>query len=62
MQKATGVQLEASLVPLCEHQKLFDTLVERVRGLGFLDGPFGQRCSITTGQIVQEDAVFFLQI
>jgi FkbM family methyltransferase len=63
LRKATGIQLELSLVPLYEHQELFDTLVERVRGLGFyIWAIWPTLFNPTTGQMVQADAVFFRQL
>lgn len=57
---ATGMQLELSLVPLYEGQQLFDSLIDRVRTLGFeiwslCPGFFDPH----TGRLLQVDAIFF---
>jgi len=58
--KVMGVQLELSLVPLYEHQKLFDDLVDRVRSLGFsIWALWPALFDPDSGRMVQADATFF---
>lgn len=58
--RSSGVQLELSLVPLYEEQKLFDVLAERMRLLGFsiwaIQPGFSDPSS---GRMLQVDAIFF---
>lgn len=60
LQKARGLQLELSFVPLYEGQKLFDDLVERLRTLGFsIWAIWPGFCDPHTGRMLQVDATFF---
>jgi FkbM family methyltransferase len=60
LEKAAGLQLELSLVPLYEGQKLFDELNQKVNTLGFnlwtLSPVF---VNSLTGRLLQVDATFF---
>jgi FkbM family methyltransferase len=60
LRTAIGVQLEMSLMPLYEHQALYDELVERVRGLGFgIWAIWPALFDPTSGRMVQADVTFF---
>ena len=60
LSRAVGVQLELSLIPLYEGQKLMPEMIERMRGMGFelwgMDSTFADP---VTGRMLQMDAVFF---
>ncbi|MGH8687196.1 MAG: FkbM family methyltransferase [Burkholderiales bacterium] len=58
--RIAGLQLELSLVPLYEGQKLIAEMLEQVRGLGFeLWGAWPVLVEPDTGRLLQVDAVFF---
>jgi len=58
--KARGVQLEISLVPLYEGQDLYFEIVERMRSLGFsIWGISTVLVNTRTGRLLQIDAIFF---
>jgi len=60
LREARGLQLELSLVPLYQGQKLFDDLVERLRTLGFsIWAIWPGFCEPHTGRMLQVDAIFF---
>jgi FkbM family methyltransferase len=55
-----GLQLELSFVPLYEGQQLYDTLVERLRVLGFsIWAIWPGFCDPVSGRMLQVDATFF---
>jgi len=60
LQRATGVQLELSFVPLYEQQSLYDDLIQRLRKLDFelwaLTPGF---TDLHSGRLLQADATFF---
>jgi FkbM family methyltransferase len=58
--KSSGLQLELSLVPLYEGQRLFDELSERVKASGFeLWSVSPVLVDPQTGRLLQVDATFF---
>lgn len=58
--RVSGLQLELSLVTLYEGQQLFDTLVERLRALGFSIWTIWPGfCDPDSGRMLQVDATFF---
>lgn len=58
--RATGLQLELSLVPLYEGQQLFDALHARLRALGFAAWAFAPVFSdARSGRMLQVDATYF---
>lgn len=58
--RVRGVQLELSLVPLYEGQKLFDFLFEHLVSLGFsIWAIWPGFCDPHTGRMLQVDATFF---
>lgn len=60
LQKVRGLQLELSFLPLYEGQQLFDSLIERLRSLGF--SPWGiwpGFCDPNSGRMLQVDVVLF---
>ena len=60
LRRATGVQLELSLLPLYENQKLYDELMDRIRQLGFTPWAIWPALfDSKTGRIMQADATFF---
>lgn len=60
LSEAHGLQLELSLVPLYQGQKLFDDLVERLHMLGFsIWAIWPGFCDPHTGRMLQVDATFF---
>ncbi len=60
LREARGLQLELSLVPLYQGQKLFHDLVERLRTLGFsIWAIWPGFCDPHTGRMLQVDAIFF---
>ena len=60
LRSAIGVQLEMSLVPLYDHQALYDELTERVRGLGFsVWAIWPALFDPASGRMVQADVTFF---
>lgn len=60
LSEARGLQLELSLVPLYQGQKLFDDLVERLHMLGFsIWAIWPGFCDPHTGRMLQVDATFF---
>lgn len=57
---ARGVQLELSLVPLYEGQRLFDNLRQRMLELGFVTWAIRPGfCDPKNGRMLQVDAIFF---
>lgn len=55
-----GLQLELSLVPLYEGQKLFPELMAEINEMGFnLWGMFPAFCDESDGRLLQVDATFF---
>lgn len=60
LDRASGLQLELSFVPLYEGQQLFHPLVERLRALGFsIWAIWPGICDPHSGRMLQVDAVFF---
>ena len=60
LDKIRGIQLELSFVPLYEGQQLFDSLVERLRALGFsIWAIWPGICDPESGRMLQVDAIFF---
>lgn len=60
LNKARGVQLELSFVPLYEGQKLFNELIERMGALGFtIWAIWPGFCDPCSGRMLQVDATFF---
>ena len=58
--RTTGLQLELSLVPLYEGQRLFDELIEQVKAAGFeLWSLSPVLLDPQTGRLLQVDATFF---
>jgi len=58
--RAVGIQLELSFVPLYEGQRLFDEMIERVRGSGFeLWSLSPVLFDPRTGRTLQVDVTFF---
>lgn len=55
-----GIQLELSLVPLYEGQKLMADLIEEIGEMGFeLWGMYPAFCDEKSGRLLQVDAIFF---
>jgi FkbM family methyltransferase len=60
LEKAIGVQLELSLVPLYEGQCLYDEMIARLKSLGFeLWGISPEFIDSTNARVLQIDATFF---
>lgn len=60
LKKATGVQLEVSLIPLYEGQTLYREIIDSISGLGFEMWAFSPVFfNGTTGRLLQADATFF---
>jgi hypothetical protein len=60
LQKALGVQMELSLVPLYEDQQLSDVLIERMHALGFTTWAIWPALfDPETGRMLQADITFF---
>ena len=60
LEKATGLQVELSLVPLYEGQRLYDYIVVQLKLVGFsLWGISPAFTDIQTGRLLQVDANFF---
>ena len=58
--RAIGLQLELSLVPLYDGQRLYDELISQLKELGFeLWGMFPAFIDPTSGRLLQVDATFF---
>ena len=58
--KTRGLQLELSLVPLYEGQKLFDDLIKRIQALGFsIWAIWPGFCDPRSGRMLQVDVTFF---
>jgi FkbM family methyltransferase len=58
--RATGVQVELSLVPLYAGQKLFDEVIGLLKVLGFsLAGVVPGFVDVNTGRMLQFDGIFF---
>lgn len=60
LKTSKGLQLELSIVPLYESQKLFDSLISRLRGLGFsIWAIWPGFCDPNSGRMLQVDVTFF---
>lgn len=60
MPEIRGLQLELSLVPLYEDQKLFDSLRDRITRMGFATWALWPSfVDVHNGRVLQVDAVFF---
>lgn len=60
LERAVGVQMELSFVPLYEHQQLSDILVERMQALGFTTwAVWPALFDPETGRMLQADITFF---
>jgi FkbM family methyltransferase len=60
LSQAQGLQLELSLVPLYEGQKLMSELMAEISEMGFnLWGMFPAFCDDSNGRLLQVDATFF---
>jgi FkbM family methyltransferase len=60
LSRAVGVQLELSLIPLYDGQKLMPEMIEHMHGIGFdLWGIAPTFAEPITGRMLQVDAVFF---
>ncbi len=60
IKKTAGIQLELSLIPLYENQKLFDEMIPVLKNMGFelwsIEPVFHD---LKTGRVLQVDATFF---
>jgi len=60
IKKATGLQLEVSLVPLYEGQTLYADIIDKMKTFGFnIWGLSTVLIDTKTGRLLQVDAVFF---
>jgi FkbM family methyltransferase len=60
LSQAQGLQLELSIVPLYEGQKLMPELMAEIKEMGFsLWGMFPAFCDESNGRLLQVDATFF---